>query len=95
MQEVDELVEADYEVGELIKEKLIPNAIDWFTGKAVEYDSEEEFDVIFHFFDCRMICMGMKVKAMMMWCHLRFRLEMRKTVSNSNKCVLILILCLF
>ncbi|KAI8892992.1 hypothetical protein BC833DRAFT_609908 [Globomyces pollinis-pini] len=39
--------ETDYEFGEMIKEKLIPEAIDWFTGKALaqfqsEYDDDED-----------------------------------------------------
>lgn len=42
------LAERDYETGEMIKEKLIPDAIDWFTGRALEefddYDEEEEGD---------------------------------------------------
>ncbi|KAJ3334545.1 hypothetical protein HDU91_002675, partial [Kappamyces sp. JEL0680] len=43
-------VEMDYETGELIKDKLIPDAIDWFTGKALEeyedgdYDEDDEED---------------------------------------------------
>jgi nucleosome assembly protein 1-like 1 len=40
--ELNEKLEADYEIGEFIKEKLIPHAIDWFTGKAVEYEGEDE-----------------------------------------------------
>jgi nucleosome assembly protein 1-like 1 len=35
--------EIDYDVGEMIKERLIPNAVDWFTGQALqEYDEESE-----------------------------------------------------
>ncbi|KAJ3121622.1 hypothetical protein HK098_003514 [Nowakowskiella sp. JEL0407] len=36
--DVDEMLESDYEIGELIKEKMIPRAVDWFTGKALEYE---------------------------------------------------------
>ncbi|KNC97515.1 histone chaperone NAP1 [Spizellomyces punctatus DAOM BR117] len=43
LHELDAKLEADYEVGEIVKEKLIPRAIDWFTGKALEYE-EGEFD---------------------------------------------------
>ncbi|KAJ3299392.1 hypothetical protein HK104_009093 [Borealophlyctis nickersoniae] len=43
LQELDAKLENDYEVGEIIKEKLIPRAIDWFTGKALEYE-EGEYD---------------------------------------------------
>jgi len=32
-------------LGEDIKEKLIPRAIDWFTGEALQYENmEEDFD---------------------------------------------------
>ncbi|KAK9763504.1 histone chaperone [Basidiobolus ranarum] len=45
--ELSERLEADYELGEEFKEKIIPHAIDWFTGKALQYedfgmDYEEE-----------------------------------------------------
>ncbi|KAH6595187.1 hypothetical protein BASA50_005980 [Batrachochytrium salamandrivorans] len=44
-EEFDERIQLDYEIGETIKEKLIPKAIDWFTGKALEYeDDEDEYD---------------------------------------------------
>ncbi|KAI8904343.1 hypothetical protein EDD86DRAFT_258822, partial [Gorgonomyces haynaldii] len=42
MDELDEILERDYEIGEFIKDKLVPNAVDWFTGKAImDYDSED------------------------------------------------------
>lgn len=41
----------DYQLGEDIKEKLIPHAIDWFTGEALRFEEmgeddldEEDFD---------------------------------------------------
>lgn len=40
-------MELDYQLGEDIKEKLIPRAIDWFTGDALQYESgygDDEFD---------------------------------------------------
>lgn len=41
-------LELDYQLGEEIKDRLIPRAIDWFTGDAVEYgfpeDLDEEYD---------------------------------------------------
>lgn len=45
----DEMIQAfeiDYETGEMIKEKLVPDAIHWFTGKALEEfeDDEDEYD---------------------------------------------------
>jgi len=41
MQELDNRLEADYEVGEIIKDKIIPYAVDWFTGKALEYEEAD------------------------------------------------------
>ena len=44
-------MELDYQLGEDIKEKLIPRAIDWFTGEALAFEEidedeldEDEFD---------------------------------------------------
>ncbi|CAG8577570.1 6360_t:CDS:2 [Paraglomus brasilianum] len=37
-EDLDERLEADYQMGEDIKEKLIPRAIDWYTGKALQYE---------------------------------------------------------
>jgi nucleosome assembly protein 1-like 1 len=31
-------LELDYQLGEDIKEKLIPRAIDWFTGEALQFE---------------------------------------------------------
>ncbi|CAG8698128.1 7666_t:CDS:10, partial [Funneliformis caledonium] len=39
---IDERLEMDYQIGEDIKEKLIPRAIDWYTGKALKYEEIEE-----------------------------------------------------
>ena len=39
--DIEERLELDYQLGEDIKEKLIPRAIDLFTGEALQY---EEFD---------------------------------------------------
>jgi len=39
--DIEERLELDYQLGEDIKEKLIPRAIDWFTGEALQF---EEFD---------------------------------------------------
>ncbi|KAH7318782.1 hypothetical protein B0I35DRAFT_479256 [Stachybotrys elegans] len=42
---IEELLELDYQLGEDIKEKLIPRAIDWFTGEALVYEGmDEELD---------------------------------------------------
>ncbi|KAI0055316.1 NAP-domain-containing protein [Artomyces pyxidatus] len=44
LDELEEKLEIDYQIGEDIKEKIIPRAVDYFTGKALEYDmlSEDE-----------------------------------------------------
>ncbi|KXZ45416.1 hypothetical protein GPECTOR_55g322 [Gonium pectorale] len=36
MEELQAIIEADYEVGATIREKLIPEAVSWFTGEAAE-----------------------------------------------------------
>lgn len=44
-------LELDYQLGEEIKDRLIPRAVDWFTGDAVElgfpenFDDEEEYEL--------------------------------------------------
>ncbi len=40
--DLEERLELDYQLGEEIKDKLIPRAIDWFTGSALEYDDFDE-----------------------------------------------------
>jgi nucleosome assembly protein 1-like 1 len=42
--DIEERLELDYQLGEDIKEKLIPRAIDWFTGEALHYEHIEDFD---------------------------------------------------
>ncbi|CAI5755767.1 unnamed protein product [Candida verbasci] len=37
-------LELDYQLGEEIKDRLIPRAIDWFTGDAVDFDYPEDFE---------------------------------------------------
>ncbi|KAI9484407.1 hypothetical protein BDB00DRAFT_792884 [Zychaea mexicana] len=44
---LDAKLEVDYETGEEFKDKVIPHAIDYFTGKALEYEdfnAEDEFE---------------------------------------------------
>ncbi|KAI8877559.1 NAP-domain-containing protein [Backusella circina FSU 941] len=41
---LDMKLEADYEVGEIFKDKVIPYAVDYFTGKALEYEDYENSD---------------------------------------------------
>jgi nucleosome assembly protein 1-like 1 len=36
-------MEADYDVGSALKEKIIPHAVEWFTGEAAELE-DEDFD---------------------------------------------------
>ncbi|KAG0666810.1 hypothetical protein C6P45_000182 [Maudiozyma exigua] len=51
-EDIDEELESrlalDYSIGEQLKDKLIPRAIDWFTGAALEFefveDGEDEFE---------------------------------------------------
>lgn len=45
-EDIEAKLELDYQLGEDIKEKLIPRAIDWFTGDALQYEQgfDEDFD---------------------------------------------------
>ena len=42
MDQLHDSLEADYELGCVIKDKIIPRAVAWFTGAAV--DPEDEYD---------------------------------------------------
>lgn len=42
--ELRDRLEFDYQLAEEIKNKLIPRAIDWFCGDAVEYEMAEDYD---------------------------------------------------
>ncbi|KAG5981272.1 hypothetical protein E4U55_003111 [Claviceps digitariae] len=42
--EIEDRLELDYQLGEDIKEKLIPRAIDWFTGEALAFEEESDDD---------------------------------------------------
>ncbi|KAG0078059.1 hypothetical protein BGZ93_003536, partial [Podila epicladia] len=49
---IDEKLEADYGLGEEIKDSVIPRAIDWFTGKALQYqDNDDMYDDEFDYED--------------------------------------------
>ncbi|RRT82617.1 hypothetical protein B296_00012053 [Ensete ventricosum] len=37
-------MEADYDIGSTIRDKIIPHAVSWFTGEAVEDDDEVEIE---------------------------------------------------
>jgi len=41
-EELEERLELDYHLGEDIKEKLIPRAVDWYTGEALQFEELEE-----------------------------------------------------
>ncbi|KAF2484584.1 putative nucleosome assembly protein [Neohortaea acidophila] len=43
-EELEAKLELDYQLGEDIKEKLIPRAIDWFTGEALQFEEGLDFD---------------------------------------------------
>jgi len=43
--DIEERLELDYQLGEDIKEKLIPHAIDWFTGEALAFEEIDEEDL--------------------------------------------------
>ena len=43
--DIEERLELDYQLGEDIKEKLIPRAIDWFTGEALTYEELADDDM--------------------------------------------------
>jgi len=40
--DIEDRLELDYQLGEDIKEKLIPRAVDWFTGEALAFEELEE-----------------------------------------------------
>ncbi|TRM68149.1 hypothetical protein BD626DRAFT_480924 [Schizophyllum amplum] len=42
MEEIEERLEIDYQIGEDLKEKIVPRAIDYFTGKALAFDDFSE-----------------------------------------------------
>ncbi|KAG8532125.1 uncharacterized protein KY384_003762 [Bacidia gigantensis] len=43
--DIEERLELDYQLGEDVKEKLIPRAIDWFTGEALQFEGLDEDDL--------------------------------------------------
>ncbi|TFK33749.1 hypothetical protein BDQ12DRAFT_614711 [Crucibulum laeve] len=48
LEEIEEKLEVDYQIGEDLKEKIIPRAVDYFTGKALEFevmdDDEDDYE---------------------------------------------------
>lgn len=49
--EIEERLELDYHLGEDIKEKLIPRAVDWFTGEALRYEEIDDGEMDENDFD--------------------------------------------
>ncbi|KAJ6264861.1 hypothetical protein Dda_1014 [Drechslerella dactyloides] len=43
-EELEQRLELDYTLGEDIKEKLIPRAVDWYTGEALQFEELEELE---------------------------------------------------
>jgi len=43
-EDIEERLELDYQLGEDIKEKLIPHGVGWFTGEALQFEGYEELD---------------------------------------------------
>lgn len=43
--DIEDRLELDYQLGEDIKEKLIPRAIDWFTGEALAFEELDDDDL--------------------------------------------------
>ena len=41
---LEERLELDYQIGEDLKDRIIPHAIDFFTGKALQYENPDEWD---------------------------------------------------
>ncbi|KAG0207874.1 hypothetical protein BGX28_001023 [Mortierella sp. GBA30] len=51
-EDIDEKLEADYGLGEELKDNVIPRAVDWFTGKALQYqDNDDQYDDDFEYDD--------------------------------------------
>ncbi|ORY35425.1 hypothetical protein BCR39DRAFT_567610 [Naematelia encephala] len=49
LEELDGRLEADYQIGEDFKEKIIPRAVDYFTGKALRYEDDFEDEEVDEF----------------------------------------------
>ncbi|KAJ2520364.1 histone chaperone [Coemansia sp. RSA 2049] len=50
-EETRDRITLDYELADDLKEKIVPNAVDWFTGKALEYEGIDEDDYEDEFMD--------------------------------------------
>ncbi|KAF9114910.1 hypothetical protein BGX27_009457 [Mortierella sp. AM989] len=51
-EDIDEKLEIDYGLGEELKDSVIPRAVDWFTGKALQYqDNDDQYEDDFEYED--------------------------------------------
>ncbi|KAF9901769.1 hypothetical protein BX616_002150 [Lobosporangium transversale] len=50
-EDIDEKLEIDYGLGEEFKDNLVPRAVDWFTGKALQYQGDDQYDDDFDYED--------------------------------------------
>ncbi len=44
--DIEDRLELDYQLGEDIKEKLMPRAVDWFTGEALAYEEVDDEELV-------------------------------------------------
>jgi len=44
LEQLQDAMEMDYEIGSVIKDKIIPDAVSWFTGSANEDSDDEDYD---------------------------------------------------
>ena len=44
LEQLQDAMEMDYEIGSVIKDKIIPDAVSWFTGSATEESDDEDYD---------------------------------------------------
>ncbi|MCO5556954.1 hypothetical protein L7F22_010509 [Adiantum nelumboides] len=44
LDELDERLELDYQIGEDLKDRIVPRAVDFFTGKALQYEDMDDLD---------------------------------------------------
>lgn len=44
VEELESRLQVDYELGEILKDSIVPNAVDWYTGEALEYEELEDED---------------------------------------------------
>ncbi|ONK66632.1 uncharacterized protein A4U43_C06F10370 [Asparagus officinalis] len=47
-EELQNQMEQDYDIGSTIRDKIIPHAVSWFTGEAVQDEDFPDYTVVFH-----------------------------------------------